>query len=64
MAKQPAEGKLTAAEFTKVLTVQKSAVELKKNQRFYEESNTDKCLGVRMGTIFAMAKKFSKMSLK
>jgi 3-methyladenine DNA glycosylase AlkD len=64
MAKQPTDGKLTAAEFTKVLTAEKSAIEQKKNQRFYEESKEDKCLGVRMGTIFATAKKFSKMPLK
>ncbi len=64
MAKQSPGIKLTAAEFTKVLTAERSPTEAKKNQRFYEEANGDKCLGVRMGTIFALAKKFSKMPLK
>src|SRR5688572_3242532 len=58
------ENKLTATEFIKALTAHRSPVELKKNQRFYEESKGDKCLGVRMGTIFTIAKKFSKMPLK
>jgi 3-methyladenine DNA glycosylase AlkD len=64
MAKLSTEVKLTAEEFMKVLTAAKSPIEVKKNQRFYQESKVDKCLGVRMRTIFATAKKFSKMPLK
>jgi 3-methyladenine DNA glycosylase AlkD len=57
------ENTLSASNFTKALLAQQSAAEQKKNQRFYEESKVDKCLGIRMGTIFAEAKKFSKMPL-
>jgi 3-methyladenine DNA glycosylase AlkD len=64
MAKQSTALKLTSAEFTKVLTAEKSPGQAKKNQSFYEETNGNKCLGIRMGTLFALAKKFSKMPLK
>lgn len=64
MTKGSGKNKLTAAEFIRVLNAEKSPAEQKKNQRFYEGSTGDKCLGVRMGTIFASAKKFSRMPLK
>ena len=55
---------LTASNFTEALMAEQSSAELKKNQHFYDESKGDRCLGVRMGTIFAIAKKYSKMPLK
>lgn len=64
MAKQSVEKRLTAASFTQALAALHTPVDLKKNQRFYEGTTADKVLGVRMGSVFATAKKFAKMPLK
>ena len=54
---------MTARSFVDTLKSYQSAAELKKNQRFYNEDGKDKCLGVRMKTIFDTAKAFMDMPL-
>jgi 3-methyladenine DNA glycosylase AlkD len=54
---------MTAKEFTATLTSYKSTADLKNNQRYYTEGKADKCLGIRMKTIFDTAKKFTPMPL-
>jgi len=55
---------LTAKQFITKLTSHQSPEELKKNKRFYNEDGQDKCLGVRMATIFSTAKEFTGMSVQ
>lgn len=59
--------RLTARAFLDALTEHKSASELKKYHHYFdfdEKSNKgDQFLGVRMGTVFALAKRFQEMSL-
>jgi 3-methyladenine DNA glycosylase AlkD len=55
---------LTAKSFIDTLKSFQSAAELKKNQRFYVEDGKDKCLGVRMKTIFDTAKAFMDIPLE
>ena len=54
---------LTAAEFTKQITALQSDDELRKIQRYFKESPSkdDYFIGVRMGSIFELGKKFSDM---
>jgi 3-methyladenine DNA glycosylase AlkD len=54
---------LTARQFIDQLTASQSPQELKKNQRFVA-SDTGKCLGIRMKTIFDTAKEFTAMPLQ
>jgi len=54
----------TAKQFISALSSHQSAEELKKNMRFYNEDDHDKCLGIRMGTIFTTAKEFVGMPIK
>ncbi len=52
--------KLTAAEFLKRLKAHQSDVELKKYERYFPDSHTE-FIGVRMGTVFALAKEYIEM---
>jgi len=59
---------LTAAKFQKELQALSSAAELKKIQRYFKSGEGDyaagdKFIGVRMGDVFALAKKYSTMPL-
>jgi 3-methyladenine DNA glycosylase AlkD len=56
---------LTATEFTKQLKVLRSEDELHKIQRYFKEapSKDDYFIGVRMGSVFELGKKFSDMPL-
>lgn len=63
MAKS-ATSPLTAQQFTRTLRENQSAVHLEKNRRFYTEDRKNKCLGVRMKTIFDTAKANQLMPLK
>ncbi len=54
----------TAQQFIAALKSHQSSEELKKNKRFYNEDDHDICLGVRMGTIFSIAKEFIGMPIK
>lgn len=51
--------KLTASEFLRRLKAKASAAERKKYKRYFPES--DEFIGVRMGTVFALAKEFIDM---
>ena len=58
--------KLTATEFTKRLKTMQSDAELEKNSRYFkfdpdQNPKDDYFIGVRMGTIFALAKEFIEM---
>jgi 3-methyladenine DNA glycosylase AlkD len=53
----------TASHFIAALQAHQSSVELKKNQKYYQEVNGDKCLGVRMKVIFDTAKAFIDLPL-
>jgi 3-methyladenine DNA glycosylase AlkD len=55
---------LTAEDFFRTLKSNQSAAEVKKNSRFYTDEGGDKCLGVRMKTIFDTAKKFMHMPVR
>lgn len=58
---------LTATEFTKQLKSHQSATELKKYHRYFDFKEGDKkdtFIGVRMGTVFALAKEFVDMPVK
>ena len=61
---KPALTFTTAQQFIAALKSHQSAEELKKNMRFYTEDDHDKCLGIRMGTIFTTAKEFVGMPIK
>jgi 3-methyladenine DNA glycosylase AlkD len=59
---------LSAAEFVKELESYRSATELEKIQRYFksgegEYGEGDKFIGVRMGQVFALAKKYMAMEL-
>jgi 3-methyladenine DNA glycosylase AlkD len=58
-------GKLTASDFVQQLNKLQSDVELKKIQRYFkpqsESGAKDKFIGVRMGSLFALSKKFMQM---
>jgi 3-methyladenine DNA glycosylase AlkD len=58
-------GKVTASDFVRQLKTLQSDVELKKIQRYFKpQSDTgikDKFIGVRMGNLFALSKKFMQM---
>jgi 3-methyladenine DNA glycosylase AlkD len=56
---------LTAKQFRDQLTKLKTKVDLEKNSRYFrdEGKKTNKVLGVRMGTLFALAKGYSAMEL-
>jgi 3-methyladenine DNA glycosylase AlkD len=59
---------LTAARFLKELQTLRSAEELKKIQRYFksnadDHAEPDKFIGVRMGDVFALAKKYVEMPL-
>ena len=59
---------ITAAKFLKELRTLSSAAELKKIQRYFKSGEGDyaagdKFIGVRMGEVFALAKKYSAMPL-
>ena len=55
----------TARQFVEQLSKLKTKVDLEKNSRFFrdEGKNSSKVLGVRMGTLFALAKSFSNLDL-
>ena len=60
---------LTAKYFIKQLKVHQSDVELKKIQRYFKSGegdygHGDKFMGVKMGTLFALAKEFGEMPIK
>lgn len=58
---------LTAANFIKKLKSHKSAIELKKYHRYFDFKEGDKkdtFIGVRMGTVFGLAKEFIDMPVK
>jgi hypothetical protein len=60
--------KLTAAEFTKRLKAMQSDDELRKHQRYFKfdpdrQSKDDYFIGVRMGSIFELAKEFVDMPI-
>ena len=59
---------ITASQFIEMLKSYQSDIELKKIQRYFksgegEYSAGDKFIGVRMGTVFALAKQFMDMPL-
>lgn len=55
---------MTAKKFITQLSSLKSAAELKNVQRYFRDANaTNKFLGVRMASIFALAKQFAEMPL-
>lgn len=54
---------LTAQQFIKTLRQHQSDVDLEKNRRFYPEDKKNKCMGVRMKTIFDTAKAAKLMPL-
>jgi len=58
--------KLTANEFTKRLKAMQSDEELRKIQRYFKEDQTkdDYFIGVRMGSIFELAREFISMPVK
>ncbi len=58
--------KLTANEFTKRLKAMQSDEELRKIQRYFKEDQTkdDYFIGVRMGSIFELAREFIAMPVK
>jgi len=60
-----ADQKFTARQFIEQLSSTSSKTELEKVKRFYweAEDSKNKFLGIRMGNVFALAKKFSGMSL-
>src|SRR5262245_54890511 len=57
---------LTAKQFVEKLSATQSKAEAEKVQRYcYDKDNKEnKCLGVRFGTIFKLAKDFKDMPLK
>jgi 3-methyladenine DNA glycosylase AlkD len=56
---------LTAKEFIERLSPLKSIAELKNVQRFFRDENTKgKFLGIRMSSIFELAKQFTQMPVK
>ncbi len=60
--------KLTATEFTKRLKALRSDVELRKHQRYFrfdpdDQPKDDYFIGVRMGSIFELAKQFVDMPI-
>lgn len=55
---------ITAKQFIATLQDNQSDEHLEKNRHFYPESKKDKCLGVRMKTLFDAAKENKAMSLK
>jgi 3-methyladenine DNA glycosylase AlkD len=54
---------LTAKQFIDELKSHRSKAELNKNLHFYQEDSKDKCLGIRMKTIFDTAKRYTAMPL-
>lgn len=68
MAPKNTKELFTAARLVKDLTKQRSAAERARVRRFFTTDGNpyamdNKCLGVRMGTVFALAKKHAGMSL-
>lgn len=61
-----ADKKFSAKQFIEELSAAASKTELEKVRRFYWDSEDpeNKFFGVRMGNVFALAKKFSGMSLE
>src|SRR5215471_15127468 len=60
---------LTAARFLQELKALRSADEVKKIQRYFKAgagdyAEGDKFIGVRMGDVFALAKRYVEMSLR
>ncbi|MBK8089920.1 MAG: DNA alkylation repair protein [Chitinophagaceae bacterium] len=60
---------VTAKQFVERLTKMQSATELKKIQRYFksgegEYGEGDQFIGVKMGSLFALAKEFSEMSIR
>ena len=67
-AKQDLSGKLTSKQFYQRLLAIQSDQELKKIQRYFktgkgEYSEGDKFIGVKMGSLFALAREFSGMPI-
>jgi hypothetical protein len=64
-AKTPKPPKLTASEFTKRLKAMQSDEELRKIQRYFKDGakqpKDDYFIGVRMGSIFQLAKEYADM---
>jgi 3-methyladenine DNA glycosylase AlkD len=55
---------LTSEQFVKKLKAYQSEAERKKIQRYFKDENRDEFMGVRMGQVFALAKKFIDMPPK
>jgi 3-methyladenine DNA glycosylase AlkD len=65
VASKPLQQKFTAKEFIDALLLFQSEADIPNIQRFFRDTDTgNKCLGVRWGTIFKLAKEFSAMDPK